>query len=134
MAFLRNAIFLSANYFLKVSNLFDSLPQNIADDPRISGISLYVRTNKKDDFEQKIVNALNVKANQQMQFKHAVIDNVFDRIEQQRHERFNRWGLAGFALAAGCFCAAGVVACWLIQTTGEPLPRDTPKGFFYRYL
>lgn len=44
--------FLSANYFLKVSNLFDSLSQNIADDPRISGISLYVRTNKKDDFEQ----------------------------------------------------------------------------------
>nr|WP_298891272.1 hypothetical protein [uncultured Acinetobacter sp.] len=82
---------------------------------------------KKDDFEQKIVNALNVKANQQMQFKHAVIDNVFDRIEQQRHERFNRWGLAGFALAAAITGVAVVPSSFFDNTTDQQATITSTK-------
>lgn len=82
---------------------------------------------KKDDFEQKIVNALNVKANQQMQFKHAVIDNVFDRIEQQRHERFNRWGLAGFALAAAITGVTVVPSSFFDNTTDQQTTITSTK-------
>ena len=80
---------------------------------------------KKDDFEQKIVNALNVKAGQQMQFKHAVIDNVFDRIEQQRHERFNRWGLAG--LAAAITGVAVVPSSFFDNTTDQQATITSTK-------
>lgn len=42
----------SSSYFLKASNLLDTLPLDIQKDPRISGISLYAKTNSSDDFQQ----------------------------------------------------------------------------------
>ena len=78
---------------------------------------------KKDDFkqkfEQKIVNALQSKADQQTQYKHVVIDNVFARLEQHRHERFNRWGLAGFALAAAITGVAVVPSSFFEATPDQ---------------
>lgn len=82
---------------------------------------------KKDDFEQKIVSALNKKAEQQEQFKYAVIDNVFDRIDQQRHERFNRWGLAGFALAAAITGVAVVPSSFFDNTNDQQATITSTK-------
>lgn len=82
---------------------------------------------KKDDFEQKIVSALNKKAEQQAQFKYAVIDNVFDRIDQQRHERFNRWGLAGFALAAAITGVAVVPSSFFDNTNDQQATITSTK-------
>lgn len=52
-----------------------------------------------DDLNKKIIDALETKAQQHTK-KHVVMDNVFQRLEQKTHQKFNRWGLAGFALAA----------------------------------
>lgn len=41
-----------ATFFLKIADLFLTLENNISQDKRISGVSLYARTNEKDDFEQ----------------------------------------------------------------------------------
>lgn len=50
------------------------------------------------DFENKILSALNEKA-EQHQLKHKVIDEVFSQIEYKHHQKHNRWAV-GFALAA----------------------------------
>ena len=52
-----------------------------------------------DDLNKKIIHALEHKAKSHNK-KQVVIQNVFQRIEEQKHHRFSRWGIAGFALAA----------------------------------
>ncbi len=54
---------------------------------------------QNDDLQHKIIAALNQKAKGHYR-QHQVINGVFTRIAQKEHERFNRWGIAGFALAA----------------------------------
>ena len=47
----------------------------------------------------KIIEALDHKAKHHSN-KHIVMEGVFQKIEEKHHQRFNRWGIAGFALAA----------------------------------
>lgn len=52
-----------------------------------------------NDLNKKIINTLESKAKHHAK-RHLVINNVFAKVEQQRHQKFNRWGFTGFALAA----------------------------------
>ena len=52
-----------------------------------------------DLFKEKIIKALDQQA-QAHPRRHRVVQGVMSRIEEQRHSKFNRWGIAGFAIAA----------------------------------
>ena len=72
-----------------------------------------------DDLNTKIIKALEDKA-QNHSKKHVVIDQVFNKIEEQKHQRFNRWGLAGFALAAA-ITGISIFPSHVVKPTNEPV-------------
>ena len=79
-----------------------------------------------DDLNKKIVKALEDKA-QNHSKKHLVIDQVFHKIEEQKHHRFNRWGIAGFALAAA-ITGISIFPTHVIDQQHEPaLTMSTAK-------
>lgn len=52
-----------------------------------------------DDLNKKVINALDQKAKTHEK-RHVVINNVFAKVEQNRHHNLNRWGFASVALVA----------------------------------
>lgn len=78
-----------------------------------------------DDLNKKIVEALEDKAKHHSK-KHAVMENVFQKIEEKHHHRFNRWGIAGFALAAA-ITSITILPTSVIQDTPESTVKATPK-------
>lgn len=79
-----------------------------------------------DDLNKKIVEALEHKAKNHSK-KHAVMENVFQKIEEKHHHRFNRWGIAGFALAAA-ITGVTILPSNVIQKNAETTANvSTPK-------
>lgn len=80
-----------------------------------------------DDLQHKIIATLDQKARHHHN-RHQVMENVFVHIEQKRHERFNRWGITGFALAAA-ITGIVVVPNGLIEESQQQqqISVSTPK-------
>lgn len=85
---------------------------------------------QKDDFKQSIINALNNKAKHMP--RHAVAQKVFERLEEKRHEKYNRWGI-GLALAAA-ITGLSIVPTTLITDNSQQdkaavisIPKLTPQ-------
>lgn len=70
-----------------------------------------------DPFKQKIVKALDQQAKSHRS-RHAVMQGVLARIEENRHRKFNRWGIAGFALAAA-ITGFAVIPTDMLQTNKD---------------
>ena len=52
-----------------------------------------------DDLNKQVIKTLESKAQNHVN-KQRVMNNVFAKVEQRHHRKFNRWGFTGFALAA----------------------------------
>ena len=79
----------------------------------------------KDKFTQDILATLYNRAKAMP--RHIVIDNVFQRIEEKRHQKYNRWGV-------GLAFAAAITGLSILPTSlvTESTPKDqntltTPK-------
>ncbi|OUY08463.1 hypothetical protein CAP51_02285 [Acinetobacter populi] len=74
---------------------------------------------RKDDLNDKIIDALNQKADN-LNKRHAVISGVFARIEEKRHQKYNRWGV-------GLAFAAAITGLSIVPSTLMPNHDDQPK-------
>ncbi|TXJ09585.1 MAG: hypothetical protein E6Q25_02735 [Acinetobacter sp.] len=79
---------------------------------------------KKDDFKQSILHALNEKADNMP--RHIVIQTVFERLEEKRHAKYNRWGI-GLALAAAITGLSIVPTTLITDNTPQDKIASTPK-------
>lgn len=80
---------------------------------------------KQDDVHNKIIQTLNHKAKTHHQ-RQNVMQNVMVAIENKRHNRYNRWGLTGLALAAA-ITGIAVVPGTFFQERDTQLSMTSPK-------